>query len=185
MPEPTDIDRRNAETRAQIAACQNAEYDEAHLMALSVLGSGWRPWMKLVLLDSYYHQTGDYTPVAVVYKVYRGEERLTANSVYLSRMPDGTVKRADNYEELFGDLLTEPHPTRTIELLNGQVVPAPHYSLTWSALSRYEPKDAEGLAAARVVRERNKAIREQEKFEREHPLWAEIERQENEEGRGR
>src|SRR5262245_58339511 len=110
-PEPTDHDRRNAEIRQAIAERQATEYTEALNLALGTLGPGWEPWMKLVLLDSDHRRTGDTTPVAVVYKVYRGEERLTENSVFLRRMPDGAVRKAGNYEELFGDLLHEPHPT--------------------------------------------------------------------------
>ncbi len=183
-PEPTDQDRDNHRRRQEIADKQNAEYQEAYLLALGVLGGGWTPWMVLRLIDSDYHRTGNYEPVATAYKVYRGGQRLTENSVYLRKLDDGTVKRSTRHEDLFGDLLTEPHPTRKLELMGGQVVPAPHYSLVWGALEKYEPRSAEQLAAARGVRERNKAAKEQVAFERDYPLWAEIERQE-EEGRGR
>ncbi len=57
--------------------------------------------MKLTLIDSDHRQTGNIEPVATVYKVYRGEQRLTENSVFLRRMPDGQVLTADNYEAAF------------------------------------------------------------------------------------
>src|SRR5271169_218899 len=104
---------------------------------------------------------------SVAYKVYRGEQRLSENSVYLRKMPDGTVMKDDNPEPLFGDLLTEPHPTRRLEI-KGQMVPAPRYSLVWSALERYEPRSAESLAAARATRERTK----ERKWAEANPLYA-------------
>lgn len=182
MTAPTDQDRRNAEMRQQVAAKQNAAYDEAQDLADATLGPGYSPWMKLSLLDSGYHQGGSHEPVAVAFKVYRGELKLSDNSVYLRELPDGTVKQADNYEELFGDLLKEAHPTRTLTLLGGQVVPAPRYSVTWSALERYEPRNAAQLAALRESRERKKAEREQQAYVREYPLFALIDEKE---GRGR
>jgi hypothetical protein len=73
--------------------------------------AGRKPWMKLVLLDSDDH-LAPLTPVAIVYKVYSGDKKRTDNSLYLRRMPDGTVRHDASYEPLFGELLTEPHPTR-------------------------------------------------------------------------
>jgi hypothetical protein len=170
-PEPTDHDRRNAEVRQAIAERQAAEYAEALKLALGTLGPSWTPWMKLVLLDSDHRRTGDTTPAAVVYKVYRGEERLTENAVYLRRMPDGTVRKADRYEELFGELLDEPHPMRRLEV-KGRLVPAPRWTLCWSALELYEPKSAEELARLRASRERGKEARADRSFAEEHPLLA-------------
>jgi hypothetical protein len=135
--------------------------------------------MKLSLLDSDYHRTGDTEAVATVYKVYPGAERLTENAVYLRRMLDGQVHHTHDYETLFGELLQEPHPTRTIEV-RGQQVPCPRFSICWSALGRYEPRTAEQLAALRVSRERKKAEREEKKWAADHPLlaWAERVREE-------
>ena len=150
-PTPQDID--NARLRRQIADRQAEEYAEAERLALAALGPGWPPWMKLLLIDSDHRRTGNTEPAATVYKVHRGKERLSEHSVYLRPMPDGSVRQADNYEELFGELLHEPHPTRTLELPNGQVVPAPRWTLCWSALERYEPRTAEQLAEGRAKRE--------------------------------
>jgi hypothetical protein len=166
--QPTPQDIENARVRRQIADRQAEEYAEAERLALEALGPGWIPWMKLTLIDSDHHRTGNTEPAATAYKVCRGENRLTENSVYLRRMPDGQVVYADRYEPLFGELLQEPHPTRTLEV-RGQQVPCPRYSLCWSALERYEPRSAEQLAAARVKRQQ-RAI---EKEAQEHPLFAE------------
>jgi hypothetical protein len=151
-PEPTAQDLHNAAIRAEIAARQNAAYQEAEQLATQVLGPEYLPWMKLTLIDSDHRRTGDTTPIATAFKVYRGEARLTGNSVFLRRMPDGDVRHADNYEELFGELLTEKHPTRTVEV-QGRQVPAGKYELCWAALERYEPRSPAALAAARVKRE--------------------------------
>jgi hypothetical protein len=168
-PQPTGHELEMARLRQQIADRQALEYGEAEAVALETLGPGWTPWMKLLLIDSDHRRTGNTEPVAVAYKVCRGKEPLSNQSVYLRRMPDGTVRKADTCEEVFGDLLHEPHPTRTLELLHGQVVPAPRWTLCWSALERYEPQSAERLAAGRVKREA-KAV---EKAAEDNPLFAE------------
>jgi hypothetical protein len=165
--DPTAQDIENASRRRQIAARQAEAYAEAERLALEALGPGWTPWMKLSLLDSDYHGSGNAEPAATVYKVYQGEARLTENSVYLRQLPDGQILHADRYEPLFGDLLHEPHPTRTLEV-RGQQVPCPRYSLCWSALELYAPRSAEQLAAARLQREQ-RAI---EKQAQDHPLFA-------------
>ncbi|HEY7330654.1 MAG TPA: hypothetical protein VH592_23645 [Gemmataceae bacterium] len=172
--QPTDRDRENARIRQEIARRQAEEYAEAERLALAILGPGWKPWMKLSLLDSGYHRTGNTEAAATVYKVYRGEEKLTENAVYLRRMSDGQVRHSCDYEALVAELLREPHPARTIEV-RGQQVPCPHYCVCWSPLERYEPRSAEQLAALRASRERNKAEREQKKWAADHPLlaWAE------------
>jgi hypothetical protein len=172
-PEPTDRDRENAAIRQAIADRQSQEYGEAIKMAMGTLGPGWTPWMKLVLLDSDHRRTGDTTPVAVAYKVYRGEKRLTEHSVFLRRMPDGSVRQAASYEELFGELLHEPHPSKTLEI-KGTRVPAPRWELGWSALELYKPKSAESLAALRVSREQGREAREDRKFAEENPLLAHV-----------
>ena len=165
---PTHQETENARIRQGIADRQAEEYADAERLALEALGPGWTPWMKLSLLDSDYHRTGNTQPVATAYKVYRGEKRLSEHAVYLRRMPDGQVRQADSYEPLFGELLHEPHPTRTLEV-RGRHVPCPRYSLCWSALDLYEPRSAEQLAAARAKREQRATERKAE----ENPLFAE------------
>jgi hypothetical protein len=189
-PEPTDQDRENARIRQEIAERQAAEYAEAEGLALEVLGPGYKPWMKLTLLDSDHRRTGDVRPVATVYKVNRGAVRLTENSVFLRRMPDGQVQVAGRYEPLFGDLLHEKHPSRTVQV-RGQPVPVGRYELCWSALERYEPRTAGQLAQLRATRQRRRQERDEQRWAEENPLlaWAEKAGQQDlpagEEGRGR
>src|ERR1700722_4164477 len=83
MTEPTAQDIANAGYRESIASRQNAEYADAMRMALAVLGEGFKPWMKVSVVDSDYRRTGDDTPRAVVYKLYSGDERLSENAVYI------------------------------------------------------------------------------------------------------
>jgi hypothetical protein len=171
-PEPTEHDRKMAALRQSIADKQNAAYAEALALALGALGPGWVPWMRLDLIDSDHHRTGDNTPIATAYKVYRGEKRLTENSIFLRKMPDGSVMKADSYEALFGELLHEPHPSRELELTKGRRVPAPRWTLVWGSLELYHPKDAAQLAALRDSREAGKASREDARFSAENPLLA-------------
>jgi hypothetical protein len=168
MTQPSDTDIANAETRAAVAARQNEEYGQAVALALSALGPGYTPWMKLSLIPSDHRETGDNTPVATVFKVYRGEERLTENSVFLRRMPSGTIVKARRYEDLFGELLEEKYPTKTVEV-RGERVPVGRYELVWGALETYHPRSAEELAAARARRE-EKAV---ERAAEENPLFSE------------
>jgi len=169
-PIPQDIE--NARVRRQIAARQAEAYAEAERLAYEALGPGWAPWMKLSLIDSDHRRTGDTQPVAIAYKVFRGDQRLTENSVFLRRMPDGQIVQASSYEPLFGDLLHAPHPTRIVEI-HGQEAPCPRYELCWSALELYEPKSAEELAALRVARERKAEERSLAEAIGSNPLFAE------------
>lgn len=66
------------------------------------------------------------------------------------------MRKAASYEKLFPEL-HEPHPTRTLEVKD-KIVPAPRWSLCWSALELYVPKSAEHLATLRASRERNRAM---------------------------
>jgi hypothetical protein len=173
-PEPTPQDHENARIRQEIAARQGEEYAEAERLALEALGPGYRPWMKLTLIDSDHRRTGDVRPVAIVYKVCRGTERLTENSLFLRRLPDGQIRKADSYEPLFGEMLEEKHPTRTVEV-RGRQVPVGRYELCWAALERYEPRSAEQLAQLRATRERRRQERQDQRWAEENPLlaWAE------------
>jgi hypothetical protein len=169
--QPTEQDLENARVLREIADRQQAEYDEAALLALGALGPGWTPWMKLVLVDADHRRSGNTTPVATAYQVCRGEKRLSENSLYLRRMPDGAVKKAESYEPLFGELLTENHPTYTMEV-RGERVAVDRYELWWAALECYRPRSAEELAALRVSREQKKIEREEKKWAEENPLLA-------------
>jgi hypothetical protein len=97
-------------------------------------------------------------------------------------MPDGQVHKATSYEQLFGDLLQEKHPTRTVEV-RGEQIPIDRYELSWSALEIFHPLSADQLAALRFSRARGKQTREQKRWEKENPLLAWMERvQTNESG---
>lgn len=178
--QPTDQDRENARIRQEIAKRQADEYGEAQRLALAALGPGWTPWMKLSLIDSDHRRNGNLKPVATVYKLYSGAERLSENAVFLRRMPDGQVAKADSYELLLDDLLQQKHPTRTVEV-RGQQVPVAHYELCWSALELYHPKTAEELAQRRATREQRRQEREDQRWAEENPLlaWAEETNQED------
>ncbi len=160
MTQPTSLDIANAENRAQIASKALRTYQEAQAISREALGRGYRPWMRITVVPGDYH-TGNSTPVAVAYKMYCGERKTSDNSMFVRRMPDGTAKAAKTYEELFGELLTELDPVRTIEI-KGQVIHPCRYCVTWGAVGLYEPQSAEKLAAARAVREKNAVQREAE-----------------------
>src|SRR5262249_4611797 len=70
-----------------------------------------------------------------------------------ARLPYGSVREAENYEGLFGELPHEPYPTRTLQF-KGQVVPAPRRTLRRSALEVYQPKNAERFQAEQGQRTR-------------------------------
>jgi hypothetical protein len=178
--EPSERDRENARIRQEIASRQAEEYAAVERLALAALGPGWTPWMKLTLVDSDYHRSGKTEPVATVYKVYHGDDKRSANAVYLRRLPDGQIRQAGSYEPLFGELVHEKHPTRTLEM-QGRQVPACRYSVLWSALERYQPLSAEALAAWRVSRERNRAERAEKEWAADHPLLAWAQRMQSEE----
>lgn len=165
--DPTSQEIENARVRRHIADRQAEEYAEAEALALAALGPGWKPWMKLTLIDSDHRATGNTEPVATVYKVHQGPQRLNENSIYLRELPDGQILQADRYEPLFGELLQAPHPTRTL-IIRGEPVPCPRYELYWSALELYQPRSAEQLAAARAKREQRAIAKEI----KENPLFA-------------
>jgi hypothetical protein len=129
--------------------------------------------MKLVLVESDYHKHRGRPPVTgpTVYKVYRGEEKLTENSRYLLEDASGHVRHAAGYEALFGDLLRERHPSYGFER-DGVWVAYDRWTVCWSALELYAPKSAEALAALRDTRERNKEERLDARWAEENPLFA-------------
>jgi hypothetical protein len=83
MTEPTAQEIANAAYRKAVSDRQNAEYAHVMRMAIGALGPGFRPWMKISVVDSDYRRTGDDTPGAVVYKLHPGDELLSENAVYI------------------------------------------------------------------------------------------------------
>jgi hypothetical protein len=75
-------------------------------------------------------------------------------------------------------MLHEKHPTRTLELLHGQVVLAPRWIVCCGALERYSPASAQELAVRRETRERNKAEREEAAYREANSLLTWVEREE-------
>ena len=177
---PTDQDRRNAELRANVASKQNDQYQEAALLALATLGPGWKPWMKLTLIDADHRQSGNREAAATVFKVYRGDEKISDNAMFIRKMPDGRLMKNQRYEPLFGDMLFEAHPYKTMEV-RGQIVPVGRYELCWSAVDIYRPKSADQLGALRESRERGKTARDEKRWAEANPLLAWAERHDSEE----
>jgi hypothetical protein len=183
VSEPTERDHRNAATREAIAARQQAEYDRVYRLALGKFGPGWLPSGRHFLVDKAVEhearRTGERAVIAaIVYTV-----RNAAGRKRHFKVTDGLVTECSGYAEGFGAMLQESHPTLRIEVKGEQVAPS-RYSLCWAAIETYQPRSAEQLAAARIRRERNKAEREQKQFEQEYPLFAHLDKNE-EEGRGR
>jgi len=174
--QPTAQDIKNAQVRQAIADRQAEEYGQCLRWALGAFGPGWLPSGRHFLLDKAVEdecrRTGDKpTPAATVYTVKNAGGRKRHFTV-----TDGRVREVASYQEGFGPMLNEPHPTMRIEI-RGQEV-APHrYSLCWAPIELYHPKSADELAALRESREEKKAEKEQAKFKEENPLlaWAELE----------
>ena len=173
-PEPTEQDRQNERTRNDIASKQEDEFNHCRILALRKLGPWWVPSMKLTLIDAAEcGPTGPNDPpripAAVAYKVKRGdgEERIDR---YV-REVEGKVIAGERYEDVFGDLLNEEHPTKRIEV-RGQQVPIKRYHVYWSAVELYHPQSAQQLAENRVSRERRKAERTLQKWIDANPLLA-------------
>jgi hypothetical protein len=161
VTDPTPLDLANAATRQSISERQNAAYREAELLALRTLGPGFTPWMALRLIPSDHRQSGNSTPAATVFKVYRGDEKLTENAMFIRQMTNGQLAKSTSYEPLFGDLLHEKHQSRTMEI-RGEQVPVDRYELCWSAMELYHPRSAEALATAREKRQERAVANEAE-----------------------
>lgn len=179
---PTDRDRHNAAVREALASRQQAEYDRVLLWAMGKFGVGWLPAGRHYLLDKQVEdearRTGERPEVAAT--VYSVRHMHTGRKRQFT-VTDGLVVEHESYEEGFGAMLQEPHPTMRIEVKGQKVAPF-RYSLCWAPLEIYQPRSAEELAKLRVSREEKKAVRAEKKYQEETPLFAEIDRQE---GRGR
>jgi hypothetical protein len=176
MTQPTDRDLYNARIRQVIAERQQEEYDRVLVWATTKFGAGWLPSGRHFLLDKEdedrCRRTGERPVAAATVFTVRnaeGEKRhFTVN--------DAVVTECSGHEEGFGPMLLERHPTMTIEV-RGQNVHPLRYSLCWTPIETYQPRSAEQLAEARGRRQRKKAERDEQKYEREYPLFAEIDRQ--------
>lgn len=170
-PQPTEHDHENARIRQEIADRQAQEYGQVLAWALGAFGPGWEPSCRHFLVSKQEEDRVRYTgdrPVAAatVYVVKNAKEVKRHFTV-----TDGQVVECAGYEEGFGSMLLEPHPTQTIEV-KGQRVHPHRYSLCWAPYELYHPKSAEQLSALRVSRERGKEERADKKFAEENPLLA-------------
>ena len=107
------------------------------------------------------------SPAAVVYTVRHADGRarhFTVNEL-------GQVTEHEGYEQGFGSMLMELHPTRGFEH-RGVWCRIHRYSLCFAPYVLYQPRTAEQLAALRATRERNKAEREDRKWKEDNPLLA-------------
>jgi hypothetical protein len=186
MAEPTELEKANAAYRDAVSARQRAEYQQVLAWADRIMGPGWLPVGRHYLLDKEdedrCRKTGE-RPVAAAtcYTVTNGASKRH----FVVR--EGQLVEVSGYEEGFGPMLLEPHPSMRIEV-RGQMV-APHrYSLCWAPIELYRPQTADQLAAGRATRERMREEREEAAFREEAPLFhaAGIKRQDVEpEGRRR
>jgi hypothetical protein len=175
-PEPTAHDRQNAAIRDAIAQKQAEEYGDCLRLATRAFGPGWLPSHRHMLIskeeEEKHRRTGEPAiPAATVYTVKNaaGDKRHFA-------VEDGKVREVANYEEGFGAMLLEPHPTAGFTDQKGVFHNTHRYSLCWAGYELYHPKSAEQLAALRQSRERKKAAREEAAFREANPLfttWAE------------
>ncbi|HZZ77133.1 MAG TPA: hypothetical protein VFE62_01360 [Gemmataceae bacterium] len=169
MTEPTALDIANAETRAEIAARFQRQWDECAAHAAQLFAPDFEPSCRHYLTDkqeeSECRRTGARpSHAATVYTVRHRESGEKRHFV----LRDGQPVAVESMEVGFGPMLDERHPTMRIEV-GGESV-APHrYSLCWSGYESYRPKTAVQLAAAREKREEKKVEREAERM----PLFAE------------
>lgn len=175
-PEPTSQDRQNAAIRDAIAQKQAEEYGRCLRLATEAFGPGWRPSHRHMLIskeeEEKHRCTGEPAiPAATVYTV-----RNDAGDKRHFTVEDGNVREVASYEEGFGPMLLEPHPTAGFTDQKGFFHYTHRYSLCWAGYELYHPKSAEQLAALRQSRERKKAAREEAAFREANPLfttWAE------------
>ena len=181
---PTDRDLRNAAARAVISARQKADYDRVYLLALGKFALGWLPSGRQYLIDKAVEdearKTGARpTAAATCYSV--------RNSIGTKRhfiVKNDLVTEVSGYEQAFGPLLEERHPTLRIEV-RAEKVALHHYNLCWAPIETYQPRSAEVLAKLRESRERKKTERSEKKWDDDHPLLAPIEREQGNSRTGR
>ena len=171
VPQPTVQDYENERVRREIAARQEAEYTACLTWATKVFGPGWHPSHKHFLIDKAEEARVRFTSekpkaAATVFTVKNaiGEKRHFT-------VQHGEVQECESYEQGFGSMLHEPHPTMTIEV-GGKTVHPHRYSLCFAPFELYYPKSAEQLAASRAIREKNKKERDDKKWAEEHLLFA-------------
>lgn len=148
------------------------EYAECLTMALKAFGPGWLPGHRHFLIDKdeedRVRYTGEKARVAATVYTVRNE---AGQPRHFTVAEDGKLTEHANFEEGFGAMLLEPHPTRGFQH-QGKWCQVHRYSLCFAPYTLYTPKTAEQLAALRASRERRRAQREDKKWAEEHPLFA-------------
>jgi len=159
-------------------------YAQVLKWALGAFGPGWLPSHRHFLVASDEAARVRYTAerpqaAATVYTVKNSAGRARHFTVDA----EGRVRECADYKEGFGDMLFEPHPTRTIEV-RGQLVHPHRYNLCWSPYDLYEPMTAEDLARLRQSRERKRQERADAQWAADHPLlaWSGLDGREQKEG---
>lgn len=168
---PTQQDIDNARIRREVAARQQAAYDECLRWAASAFGPGWFPCHRHFLVEHDEEARVRYT----------GERPKVAATVYTVRNDDGesqhfTVENGAvvphaGYQEGFGSMLLETHPTRGF-VHQGKFHHVHRYSLCFAPYELYDPKTVEQLVALRASRERKREHREDERWTAQYPLFA-------------
>jgi hypothetical protein len=182
-PQPSDQDRANARLRRQVADRQAQEYAQVLAWAAKAFGPGWLPSHRHDLVDkdeeARCRHTGERPRAAATVYTVRQEE--TGEARHFTVAADGAVTECAGYQDSFGPMLREPHPTRGFQH-QGQFCHYHRYSLCWVPYELYQPRTAEQLAALRAARGRTKAARAEKEWAAANPLlaWAEKVRQEDE-----
>ena len=186
MPDPTPHDIQMARIRQEIADRQAEAYGDVLAWSWGAFGPGWLPSCRHYLVskesEEHHRKTGEaIIASATVYTVRHQDGRKRHFTVDA----EGLVHECASYESGFGPMLLEEHPTRGFTDKAGVFHHYHRYSLCWADFPLYSPKSADQLAALRESRERNKAAREQKKYEQQNPLLVWIERVQAEEEMGR
>lgn len=171
-PTPEEIER--AARRQEIAERWNARYYEARLWALACFGPGWEPSHKhmLVTHEEAMASREKGTPCTAAHTIYTVKRSDGERRHFM--VVGGTPVACEEYKKAWAELMLTPHPTRRLKNFKGEEF-APHlYELHFAPFELYEPQSAEALAKGRVAREAGKARREDEKFKRDNPLFADL-----------
>ena len=170
MSEPTAQDVENARIRQEIAERFQREYDQCAAWAEQLFGPRYEPNHRHFLLEKEdedrCRRTGERpTPAATVFTVRHAETSERRHFI----IREGQPVEVAGYEEGFGPMLLEPHPTQGFTDQTGRFHHYHKFSLCWGGYERYVPKSAEQLAAMRDRRQ-EKAV---EKEAIANPLFAE------------
>jgi hypothetical protein len=168
---PTEQDHENARIRQEIAERQRAEYVQVLDLALDAFGPGWFPSHRHFLVqkdaEEEARRTGKRPKAAATVFTVKNE----AGEARHFSVRDGKVVEHANYQEGFGSMLFEPHPTQGF-YHRGEFCRIHRYSLCWAPYELYQPRTADELATLRASREKRKSEREERRWAETNPLFA-------------